>query len=373
MHNWKLFVLSAGLLGVCTLAGCSGKSPPAQSDNPAIVQTQQELGDVFLESNLKIKSTITDLNATPSRSITFELYVDSEGDGSGLLGFGETLCDVIVSNNNLYVVVDANNVVQVTDLTGRMVPTTLNLAGQGDLTAIGFTVRDGTPLSYDGKDGNLIINTVFGISTNTFDPQSVTASNSFTLTGTLDYIVEYNAAKKATAEQADEGKPEVVDFYNNSKYGVTIDGTVYSLGDTCNPSTYFRGATPEGLVTSTEYKEDTRVDFQHVSYLSPDGRTVFTVTDNYVQAIQSTANFEFLGIARGADFKALKKQLGFSLTKKDLETWEPIDEDIVPVSSKSKCHAIQLGDYYIEFRSTDNQTLSEIYVEQLLDFKGAVN
>ena len=371
MRSWKFAVLCVGMAGVCLLYSCKKEQPP-QTSTGGDDQNTATLGDTFLCSNLKIKSTITDFSVSPSRTVTFELYVDSEGDGSGLLGFGDTLCDLIVSNNNLYIAVDTNNIVQVSDLTGRMIPSSLELLSQDDLISVGFTTRDGTPIAYDGKEGSLIINTVFGTSTNTFDAQSVTASNTYKLADALNYIVEYNADKQATAETPGEETPEVKDFYNNSSYGVAIDGDTYSLGDTCNPSTYFRGATPEGLVTSTEYKEDTRVDFTHVSYLSPDGRTVFTITDNYVQAIQTTADFEFLGIKRGDDFKELKLLLGYSVPKKDQATWEPIDSNITLGESKSKLYTFYIGDYYVELRSADNQTLTEIYIEQTLDFKGAV-
>ena len=369
VENLKIVRCRAAFVGILAsvtlLSSCGDSTQIPESVPPSAAIT---VGDVFNTSCLKIKADLTDTSVSPNRTATIELYVDSEGDGQGLLGFGDTVCDVFVSGNNLYILVDGSNAILISDLSGRLILTSANITSAADLVPYGFVVQDGIPVEYQAREGTLVVDTVFAQSTNSFDAVGVVPSNTMTFTECLEYIADYNTNKLVEVGQEEPAK-EVVDFYNSSVYGVNIEGTVYSIGDTCNPSTYFRGATPEGLVTSFEYREDTRVDFLHVSYLSPVGRTVFTTVDNYVQAIQSSADFTFLEFSRGDDFKAIQSVLGIRLSRDEQAAFKPIDENIVVVSSDSRTYVLTIDDLKVEFRSTKGQTLDEIYIEQSLDFR----
>lgn len=357
-------------VSLTTLCGCGkGLDDSGQSNTPTVSTEQVSyLGDVFLESNLKIQSTITDTSVDPSRSCTVELYVDGDGDGQGLLGFGDQVLDVRVVNDMLYIIVDQTTVVGVTNITGRLVFSDTTLAGYDDLATVGFTLdAAGTPIQYAARQGTTNVSTRYAQSVNSFDTASVTATTTMGFNEAIVYIMDYLSEQQVSVESPEEN-PEVKDFYIGSEYGVAIDGTVFSIGDTCNPSTYFNGLTPEGLVDSFTYRQDERVDFTNASYISNTGRTVFTLMGNYVQAIQTTADFSFLGIEKGMSANDLKYALGYKLTTKQMETWEPIDPDLVVTGNKSQDYYCTVGNLYVEFRCTKN-VLTEIYIEQTLDFK----
>lgn len=359
------FALAATLLMLLTSCGKTQTPNPVSSELPE----QETIGDVFLSSNLKIKSSITDHSVNPKRVVTVELYVDSEGDGQGLLGFGDLVLDVIVVKDKMYVVVDTGVVVGITDITGRLVFSDTEFSAQADMEAMGFTLdANEIPVTYGARKGTTSVETQYAQSVNDFETASVIASSDMTLLDAVSYIMDYNAEKEVNVEAPEEEEP-VNDFYINSKYGVTIDGKVFSVGDTCNPETYFNNATPEGLLHTYEYNEDTRVDFEHVSYLSSTGRTVFVLTSNYVQSITTDADFEFLGIKPGISDKELKRLLGYKLTKKDMETFVPIDDSLVVNNFKSSTYYCTVANLSVEFR-IEKSVLKEIYIEQKLDFKG---
>lgn len=373
LKSYSRRIVSWCVISCVLLSGCA--KTPVEDTSPVASAPQWMSSEDFLARGWEIEATLTDTATDPARTALVALTVDAGGGGVGTLSVGELYCDIIVSQDRLYLVFDSSTVVQVEDVTGHMVTIDSWLQGEQDLTLKGFSLDNGVPASYQGKQGSLLISTYFKPSTETVNPTSLMGSRSLSFSRALDYLIDYNNNNTSIAEGSGNtvsGTTEVKDFYNNSMYGVTIEGTTYSLGDTCNPSTYFRESVPEGLVYSNEYKEDSKIAFVHVSYLSSDGRTVFTTTSNYVQAIQTSADFEFLGLKRGDDFKALDKILGFSVPKKEEDMWHPIDPDIILGTKKSKLYTFTVGGYYVELRSDDNKTLSEIYIEQPLDFKGVV-
>lgn len=350
----------------------SGCAPTTANPVESVIETHSNsvtLGDQFLRSNLKVKSTITDTSVSPASTYTIELYVDSDGDGQGLIGFGDKVLDVIVSSDILYLIINDTTVVGVTDISGRLVFSDLVLAGETDLSLLGFTVdAASTPIEYNSRQGSLIISSQYARSVNTFDAVSITSTKMLDFKSAMTYILDYMASEEVVIDPEETVVP-VVDFYINSEYGVEINGNVYSVGDTCNPSTYFNGQTPEGILDSYEYKQDTRVYFQHISYLSDSGRTVFTVTGNYVQAIQTNTSFKFLGVSSGLDEKELKALLGYKLSSSEQENFKPLVPGLSVINVKSNVYYCTLGALNIEFRC-EKGVLSSVYVEQRLDYKG---
>lgn len=373
MKRCKQYVLLCLMTALCTTVLCSCRKEQVQSEGSSgnaggqVVRPTKALGDVFLTSNLKIKSIVTDYSVSPQREITVELYVDSEGNGEGMLGFGDVVCDVYVVKDVLYIVVDKDIVISVNDITGRLTASADDLAGKEDLTTVGFRVAGGVPIEYNAKLGNLNVTTNFAQSTNTFTATSLATDNVMDFASAIKYIVEYHDDKASTVETPDDGK-EVQSFYLQSKYGVTIDGGLYSVGDTCNPSTYFAGRMPEGILTSTKYKQDEKVDFLHVSYITDTGRSSIITTSNYVQAIESSAQFSWLGLEQGMDPKELKLLLGYKLSKKEAEGWEPIDPDLTVNDFKKNTYYCTLGVLNIELRCSTNAGLESIYLERPLDY-----
>lgn len=354
------------LVFILVFSGCSRGTEEIPAETPVKSET---VGDRFLKSNLKIQSSVVDTSTSPETTYIFELYVDSDGNGQGLIGLGEKVLDVVISDDVLYILLDNNVVVGITDITGRLVFTGLDLAGESDLSLMGFTVDSkSVPIEYSARQGSLVVNSNYAQSVNTFEATSISATKMLDFKSAITYILDYMSSEEVSVDP-EETKVPVVDFYIQSEYGVEIDGTVYSVGDTCNPATYFNGQTPEGILGSYEYKQDTRVDFQHISYLSNSGRTVFTVTGNYVQAIQTTASFKFLGVSSGLDEKELKSLLGYKLSKSEQESFKPLVPGLSVTNVKSSVYYCTLGALNVEFRC-EGGVLSSVYVEQRLDYKG---
>lgn len=350
------------------MVSCSSPGNDASSNKEPTVQVTS-LGDSFLSSNLKIKAEVIDRSLDPQRKIDIELYVDSDGDGQGLVGFGDTVIDVVVVSDMMYLVDDSGIVIGITDISARMLFYDVDITGQDDLTGFGFTCDSkGLPVSYSARRDNVSVDAQYAQSVNTFDTFSVAASTSLPLCEAVTYVIDYNTKTDPVVDE-EVDTPNVEDFYINSRYGVTIDGLTFSVGDTCNPSTYFHGLTPEGLLTSSEYKEDTKVSFQHVSYLSSTGRTVFVLASNYVQSITTNANFEFLGINSGISDKDLRTLIGYRLTSAERENFIPLDSTLSVDSYKDSTYYCTIQNLKVEFRM-EKSLLKELYIEQELDFKG---
>ena len=372
MKRIKIISLYCAVVLVAT--GCGQhQSSGQQSQSGATsgqTETQKSAGDIFLTSNLKIQSKIVDNSVSPARDITVELYVDSNGNGEGMLGFGETVCKVKVVRDVLYILLDEDTVVNVSDLSGRCVMQETELVGLDDLASYGFSVVSGNPVSYSARSGQLTINTVFARSTQVFEAASLSTENVKTFKEAIDYAIDFYTAKAVEVETGDKSE-ELTSFYLDSPYGITIDGDVYSVGDTCNPSTYFGNRTPEGLLTSWDYKEDVRVDYLHASYLSDTGRTTFTLTSNYVQAIETNTAFNWLGIEYGTSAKDLKYILGYRLSKKELETWKPINKDLVVTAFAHNIYYCSIGTLEAELRVDSKLGLSSIYLSRPLEYRSA--
>ena len=376
MNDCKKKAILASIIVTTLLSGCgtiAGNDNVAPQPQTPVIE-YLSVGDSFLKSNLKIKSTLTDMSVTPSRTIKVELYVDKYGNGQGVIGIASGVYDVIVSGDHLYVKVADNNYVRVSDVTGRLVSSAVNVVGATDMVSLGFRLSGAVPVGYAARNGSLIIETQFGQSTNTFNATPVNTDKVMTLSELSKYIADYNTDISVGVEEKDDGpgnniESDVKTFYLNSPYGVQIDGRTYSIGDTCNPSTYFgEEERPEGVLYSNTYKQDKRVDFVHISYLATNGRASFTTMSDYVQSIWSNADWNFLDLKNGMTDKDVKYLLGYKLGKSEQETWSPMDEDFVFLRYADNVYYCELGILKIEIRMASGFA-KEIYVEQALNFK----
>lgn len=363
-------------LAVCMLLpGCGfNETPATPPEQQQPVVEYLSVGDSFLRSNLKIKATLTDLSVTPNKKVKVELYVDKNGNGQGVIGVGSGVYDVLVSGDHIYVKVADNNYVRISDVTGRLISSTVNVAGANDMLSLGFKLSGDVPVGYAARNGSLLIESQFGQSTNMFSPTAVNTDKAMTVSELTRYIADYNTDISVGVEKEDEGPGNDIDsdvktFYVNSPYGVVIDGIVYSIGDTCNPSTYFAGGErPEGVLYSNTYKQDTRVDFVHISYLATNGRASFTTMSDYVQRIWSDADWGFLDLKSGMSEKQVKYLLGYKLSKADAESWVAMDEELVVTRFANNTYYCELGILQIEVRMEDGFA-EEIHVEQALNFR----
>ena len=375
MHFTKRKVVTVALAVCMLLPGCGfNETPATPTEQQQPVIEYLSVGDSFLRSNLKIKATLTDLSVTPNKKVKVELYVDKNGNGQGVIGVGSGVYDVLVSGDHIYVKVADNNYVRISDVTGRLISSTVNVVGTNDMLSLGFKLSGDVPVGYAARNGSLLIESQFGQSTNMFSPTAVNTDKAMTVSELTRYIADYNTDISVGVEKEDEGPGNDIDsdvktFYVNSPYGVVIDGIVYSIGDTCNPSTYFAGGErPEGVLYSNTYKQDTRVDFVHISYLATNGRASFTTMSDYVQRIWSDADWGFLDLKSGMSEKQVKYLLGYKLSKADAEGWVAMDEELVVTRFANNTYYCELGILQIEVRMEDGFA-EEIHVEQALNFR----
>lgn len=361
-----VFVLAISMTAVLT--GCSGDDV---SSTPPEVQGPVELpeGDRFLKSGFKIKSEVKMKSSVSTDPLIFEVYVDSDGDGNGLVGYRDNVYDLYLVAEEVYVVVSSELTVHLTDITSHMVPKDLLLTGTKDLSTVGFTTLDGEVVSFTGATSEVDMVTRFEKSTSSFEPVSILQSNNMTSGDLLRYF--FQNATTTYVEDTPKPEDELVrqSFYVNSDWAVTIRDKAYSLGDFCAPYTYFDSMVPQGINSQDEWREDKKVEINYVSYISSDGLTSFMTTDGYVQAISTTSAFTFLGeIKSGMSVADLEAILGIGLRKDDLANFQPLREGMTAYKN-SKTYTIKYLDITVELVADKQTGLSQITITNYLDFR----
>lgn len=352
----------------CLLTGCNkGPSGDASSTSASVPEIPSNAATLFQNMKLKVKTDVFYFVNGAEQKVIMEMYVDDEGDGEGLLGFGDYILNLILSNNKVYLQVSSTDIIFITDINARGYFSDITATTIEDMNGVGFKFTDGFPTSFDGKKGDLTVRTQYAQSTNSYDTIRVSDDNPMTLQQAVQYVIDQNTEPSGSDSSSGSNSSELTSFYVNSEYGVTIDGVNYSIGDTCNPDDYCAGLVPEGFLYSDEYKEDTKITFTHVSYISSTGRTTFSTTSDYVQAIQTNADFEFRGFYRGMGTKEMKLALGYKLSKKDAEGNEVFDENIIVDKFKGNVYYCHTDNLNIEFR-LDKDGLQEIYIMRPLRF-----
>ncbi len=359
-------VLSIGLM--LTTVGCREDRLP-ESTLPA-TQSVSTAGMGFLSSGFKIRSEMKPKSSVSADPLIFEVYVDGDGDGAGLVGYKDTVYDVYMVANQVYVTISDESVVHVSDLLSHMIPSDVNVTSAVDLKSLGFAVLDNNVVSYMGGTDTMDIVSKYETSASVFEPVAISQSNNMT----LDELIKYFSDKTSTdfvepsAEVSESLDPQ--SFYVNSALGITVRDVVYSLGDYCNPYTYFESSVPAGITTREEYKEDEKVVFTYVFYISSDGNSTFMTTEGYVQAITTTSDFTFLDvIKRGMSDEELAKLLGVGLKKDELEQFRPIREDMSAVKAKSG-YTVTIGDITAELEiDKTTRTLAAITITNYLEFR----
>lgn len=355
------------------LSGCGKKEIPAPAtpQQPVNLPTQ---GETFLATGLKIKAIITPQNASTLDPLTFEVYVDGAGNGTGLVGYKDEVYDVVISGDKVYVQIAESVAIEVTDVTGHMIPSSLEVASSKDLASLGFTMLSGKPTAYAGSGSDCLFDVTYGSSDATFDATTVAYGNTMTIADLVTYILSVQSMGYTVESgyETDPIEPEKGSFWNNSDLAVTIHDKKYSIGDFCNPSTYYEDLTPEGITPSYAYNGDNRVEFRHINYQSSEGRTSFMSSDGYVQAISTTCNFQWLEIYKGMPQEDLRAILGLGLKKDELAEFKPMVEGLEvtnKTSSSTRGYQLTLGDLSIMIRMDGKtKTVSEITLTNYIDF-----
>lgn len=366
MKSRKIFLFSAMLLAL--LAGCK-EDMPAHPTMPA-TPPPNSAGTTFLKSAFKVRTEVKPKSSVSADPLVFEVYVDAEGDGNGLVGYKDNVYDVYMVAGEVYVVVTNGTTVHITDLNSHMVPSSLNIAQSNDLKSLGFAVLDGVVVSYNGGTDDTDVVSKYEPSVSSFEPVAISQSNGMTTGELLKYF--FDKAGTVYTEPTEPVNTETVrtSFYTNSASGITIHDVVYSLGDFCEPYTYFENMIPQGINTRDEWKEDSKVTFTYVSYISRDGSTTFMTTDGYVQAINTTSEFTFLDdIKSGMPDQELQALLGIGLKKDEVESFKPIREGFTATKA-SHGYTCSYGDMTIELEmDKKTKVLSAITITNYLDFR----
>lgn len=360
------------LLIQLSLVGCNKDTvmveEPGAPDTSVLLPQQ---GDIFLTTGYRIKTVITPQTVATFDPLTFEVYIDGQGHGTGLLGYKDKVYDVIIMEDKLHVKVADSVAIQIKDFTGHIIPATVNTVRVADLTTIGFTMLNGNVAGYNYSDSSFIVAGTYQLSDATFDTTTVVAGNIMTMNELINYILSVEGASYVDPNQGggeqttapSDGTsiiPEQGSFWNNSNMGVTIHEKTYSIGDYCNPSTYYEGQLPETMTPRYTYNKDEKVELVDIYYQSTEGRTTFMTTDGYVQTIKTTCDFDWLSIHSGmlqADCEAL---IGAKLKKADLETFVPMVEGLTLLESKGTTSLLEYGDLRITINYGTNDKREKI-------------
>lgn len=354
-----------------TATGCSTNEPePSAPIDPVSTPVSAE-GSTFLATGYKIRMVVTPQTTATLDPLTFEVYVDSSGNGSGLLGYKDNVYDVIISGDKVYIQLSSNTIVSLSDITGHMIPASLSVANMQSLSDNGFTMVDGNVAAYKSNIDGLLFDGAYQVSDSTFDAIPVSDANSMTISSLVTTVFNAETPDVVTGDESgeDTSAEEKESYYVESPVGIKIHDVTYSITDFCNPNTYFEGQTPVGLVPEYGWNKDVRVELLHISYTSSDGRTEVMTTDGYVQALSTTSEFSWLDLHSGMDTKEVQAKLGIGLKKDELSSFVPMIEGLTAAKGKSNTFACQYGTLSIQL-TVDSKTkvLSGITISNYLDF-----
>lgn len=368
-HSCKrVLSLTLALMSILSLTACKREKPV---ESPPVVQgpVEQTQGDKFMSQGYKIKAEVKSKESLSSDPLIFEVNVDKDGDGDGLVGYRDNVYDIHMVAGEVYVVASGDLTIHLTDVNARMVLHDLDVSGVADLRQYGFVTLDDEVVSYTGSTDEVDIVSRYEVSTVAREPVSMLQSNSMTTNDLLKYFFQTISATYVDTTPGPERDPERKSFYANTDFAVTIRNVNYSIGDFCEPYTYFEEAIPQGINSKEEWREDKRVEIRYVSYISSDGMSSFMTTDGYVQAISTTSDFSFLGeIKKGMSVEELEPILGIGLKKEALAEFVPLREGLTAVKS-SKVYTLTYNDYTIELEVGSNKTLESITITNYLDFR----
>lgn len=367
----RIFILLTIIISCVTLSSCGDGQ-------------EKSAGEELLSGKYKVKSVVNIKGV--DNLLEFECYIDG-GNGKGLLQYGDDVYDVIIAENAVYVEVSEVLTVKITDLTGHFyIPSAQVPAAEkiSDLQILGFVYLDSTVAGYKGSVENISVETQYGSSDVECEPVSLSVERSIS-SASLASLLEEN---KITADigvtttqttddgdknEEDEEEPEktVESFYNNFRTGVQIQNQIFSISDTCDPSTYFFNEIPEGVSQKIEYSQDNRVTVKYVSYLLKDGRTTFATVADYVRSIYTTSYFRWCGITYGMTKDELEEFCGENLTKKEREeTGFKISFDGLEFIDKTgKTYLFEIGELTGEVTLGKENTVESLYVRRTLEYE----
>lgn len=358
-------IMGLVLLFIVLLVGCSNKK--IQESQEPISTPVPISGDQFLATGYKLRGNVSWQDGT-DKVVIFEAYLDSTGTGTGLMSLDDVVYEFLVIDDVIYVKLDDANFVGITDVTGHVLPASIDMTIVGDVTAVGFSTVNNAVVSFAYSTLDTKYEVAYEASDATFNSQEIYVVDSVALNDLSDYLLNY-ARWLEEVRRLEEEQLNSPSIYQDSEFGILIGEQIYSVGDICNSLNYYQGQTPEGMLPEYVWDKDQRIEILHLTYISSKGRTEFELIGNEVQSIYTTCPFEFLGLYSGMHVDELKPLLGVGLRRQDQATFEPIVEGLIVVSNTTSTFVLRYEDLTITLSCDKSKALSSITVSRYLAFR----
>lgn len=327
-------------LAAAMLSGCGAAStPPAVS---SAVQSQQaqtkQSGTEFLKQDLKVDSAVQfKMSNGVSDKATFALWVNSEGDGEGLMTYNQKLYQLVVNYNDLYVWLTDTKLVKIDDLTGHMTEAGVSLYGVDDLSVYGFVYSGSVVSSYSTDLGEASVDSHYTVdSSHPVSPKETDTDEHATFIELMEFLNNGTETESLHSDTAKSDGVKPSEFVNSRLYGVLVNGTKYSIGDYCNPDDYFNGEAATGIVPEYVDTAEGQVTYTYVTWSVDNRQLEVMLLDGIVKSIYCNMPFCWAGRynteLNGQD---LRYELGYNLTSKQKEEWVPKEPELVPTMMNS--------------------------------------
>lgn len=357
MKKILLLILSFFLILICS--SCSKKE-----------QSIDEIISSFYATGHQVKSNmiIKDKNS----HILLEAFIDSSGNGKGLISIGDVVCDVIFVYNNLYISL-LDKYYCISDLGYHITLNRLkdNFSKIDDITDAGFRLNETQIIGFNGTSNNITFNNQYALMNEFFNVQTIPKEIELNMYDFIELALNINEKKsdkseiigemieetssEETKESTELKKTLEPSFYTLSDLGITINNNIFSINDFINPSDYFFNLTPEGISYKYEWDKDTKIKIQYTSYINTTGKVTFVSIDNLINKIEVSGDFKFLNFYFGQSYDDVEKLLGNRLTKKQQESFKPIRNDLILNKINSKATNFTIGNLNITLHFSDRK------------------
>lgn len=354
------------LLAAVILVGCTTKTPEdvmPKASNSSVIESYPMTGSDYLRYPVKLKGSVSGkLPNGVMDTLKFELYIDSNGNGEGLAGHGKDLYQVNVLGNEMYFWVSPEVAVKVTDVSGRLNTVDLSLTGVDDLSALGFSLSNNIVSGYTGVAGDMQVSVKYAPTDHQVKPVSVHDIADATISGVLEYVV--NGTGIPGLEKEQEQEPVVTSNFEESKHiggrtAISIEGTKYNIGDTCNPADYFQGRTPTGLVPKEVQSGASGLELLYVTWQAPDGIFEVVTVEQKVISIHTTCQFGWIGFKPSTFYDDVREKLGANLTYTEQETWRQFDPELECTHADTSLVECTYRDQLIKVGFNSDQRMTE--------------
>lgn len=359
-NSFIIFCISAFVL-----TGCTEKVQDTYASSEA---NFQESYSNFCTHTQKIKSELK-IDGTPIKAV-IEAYVDTAGNGKGLIEVGDIVSPITISNGIM--TVDILGVIYAVEDIGAYL--SFNFFDEPTVASDNVTISGGKISSIQGDYGGVYYINKYQESDLKFGEEKITIDKSIGIQELLTILNSRNSSKSEISDvvselseidtaNENEDRKEEPSFYLKSKLGVVFGKDVFSIGDKVNPTDYFKHLTPEGISFKNEWDATTKIVTRTISYLDTQGKFSILTIDDIVYEITTDANFTFLGLYKGQPEDEVVELLGKDLDDEEEKTFRPLYPGLAIADDSSDGLTTNVGDMTITFGFNDNK-LSSIHISK---------